>query len=1069
MLLAYRRLPIPTKLVIAAISMLIPLGSLTFFMEIGFRYDINIAKMEMAGTKCLREAFRIQHFLSNHHMISLIEALPDSKTGELEIETAHPDSEIEDALTRLTSLVKAPNDGQSKESSFATDPLSCVELSRMRESWKWYSATGRPASLEDATQSVLGLITQIANCANLALDPALDSQMLARATVNILPQSSTVMSHMQQTALALIATHPPHTVVPLTKKIHDDLIGAAAYYKDGLLKRLLDDSAIAMAEDANYYTYSPTLTLHYGTTLSHYQKSATLLLEVISRMDNGQASPTELFNAAARVRSAGFRLFSTAMDEMDILLQKRIDGYQTWRLLGAGCSAAGLLTAILFLMAASGSISRGIQAVNNYIRSIARGDYDTKLDTSDLGPRLRSMAHDTDAMVSTLKDQISYLDGILRGMTVPCFMVDRDERITYVNQPAVDLAELTVPPAAVIGQKLALLVYGDPGKPTVTGRCMQQNISIKDELLDLKTPTGTVRHIRFDVAPLTGPDGEVTGAFAVVTDLTDMVEKEKNIERLAAFTREAPDPILSAGSDGAILYLNTSAAIAFESSGIAPDQNFLPEGHTEIVASCLATGNSRHGIESRIGTSSYSWTYHPLVAQQIVHMYATDITKRIRAEEQLLHDAFHDSLTGLPNKALFLDRVSQAFRRARRRDARFAVLFLDLDGFKNVNDGLGHNVGDKLLARIAWRIKRLLGPDETLARLGGDEFTILMPMINDDMHGLQLANSIQDDLKSPFEIDGNDLFISASIGIINAPDGANDASDLLRDAETAMYRAKSLGRARSEVFNPTMHKDASERIQMENDLKRAVEKGEFEPYYQPIISLADGHITGFEALIRWRHPLQGIISPARFIPLAEETGLIVPMGAFMLEAACRQTKLWQERYHAHRDLTISVNMSVVQMNRPTISSDIKSILEYTGIAPNTVKIEITESGLMNNVGLASDLLKKLEAMGISLMIDDFGTGYSSLSHLHQFPFHYLKIDQSFVSTMEDKPDNMEIVRSIISLAHTLGKQVVAEGVETESQRILLRKLGCEFVQGYRFSQPLPAGKAEVLLGEEPDW
>ena len=1065
MIRAYKTLPISIKLAIAGLAMLIPLGTLSFFMEIGFRYDIDIGKKELAGTRLLREAYKIQHFISNFRLRTQIIPLPTSKTEALELEAADPDIKIEQALKTLESV------GQLKKGtpSYAPDTISCAGLSRVKQAWIWYSTTEKVPAFTESMRASQELIVRIANCANLALDPALDSQMLSRATVRMLPESDALLADLQWMALELIQNGSAHSLAKLQPDQRDAILSKMAYYKDGLLRRTLMASQVALVEDANYYTNSPTLALHYGASLALYQKSASLLFEVLMRMERGQAAPSELFNAASRVRYNGLQLFAIAMDEMDILIKKRIAGYQTWRLFGASMSGIGLLLASLLLMATSRSIARGVTSVVTYTRRVANGDLDAKPDKSELGPMLRNMVNDTQGMVQSLKGKISYLDGILKGMTTPCFIVDRSEIVTFVNGPAMRILDPYLSADEVVGKKLAAIVYDDPEHPTIAGRCMDSGKAIQNERLDFETRTGLTYHLRYDVTPLISPEGKTIGAFAVITDLTQIVEKEKDIERLAAFPREAPDPVLSAGPDGSILYLNTAASRIFESTGLAVDQNFLPEGHEEIVATCLESGTGRPGLEATVGTRSYSWTYHPVPRQHIVHMYATDITKRIRAENQLLHDAFHDTLTGLPNKALFLDRVSQAFRRARSRETQFAVLFMDIDGFKNVNDGLGHSVGDKLLAQFAWRIKKLLGPDETVARLGGDEFTILLPLVQNAQHAMQFANRIQGDLTRPFTIGGHDLFVSASVGVINAPDGASDANDILRDAETAMYRAKAMGRARAEVFDPDMHRDASERIQMENDLKKAVEAGEFEPYYQPIISLATGRIVGFEALIRWNHPQQGLVSPGRFIPLAEETGLIVPMGSFMLETALDQVKQWQMRFPEHRALTISVNMSVVQMTRPAIGSEVLGAINKARISPETVKIEITESGLMNNVGRASELLHDLENMGVSLMIDDFGTGYSSLSHLHQFPFHYLKIDQSFVSSMGKKEENTDLVRSIIAMSHTLNKQVVAEGVETKEQKEQLTEFGCEFVQGYYFSRPVPASDAEALLAENPKW
>lgn len=1067
MLRTYKKLSIPTKLAMTVVVMLIPLGTLAVFLEMGFRYDIGIARAELSGTQCLREAFHIQHALANHKTRSFLNTTPAAQYTNLELETTDPVAEIDTSIKNIQAQLSGKSDNFGTTGSLA---MSCIDATRLADTWKWYLSRPDRFAYEAMLKAVQALINDISNCAHLALDPALDSQMLARATVDNLPESCNLLAQVQAMALQWMRTTPPDTRTDLTATQRKTLAGITLLYRNGMLKPLLDDSAQALRSDADFYTASPTLSMNYGSQLEHYQRSANNFLETCLRIEASQAPPSELFNAASRTRAAGYRLFLTAMDEMDILLEKRIDGYQWWRMFGGGLSALGLLLAILFFIAASRSISQGLAAVVTYSREVAKGDYESSLDQTNLGPNLANMSANIQAMVETLKGKISYLDGVFRGMTIPCFVVDRDEIITYVNAPALRLAGMEDRAHEIIGQKLGRVVYEDETKQTISGRAMAENIPITNESVEYVSANGKLRYLRFDVSPLAKPNGDVIGAFAVITDMTPMVERESHIERLAAFPREAPDPVLSATEDGSILYRNTAASILLETQQLSNETDYLPERHSEIVERCLASGSDQHGLESKVGDLVFSWTYHPLPTQDIVHIYATDITKRIRAEKQLLHEAFHDTLTGLPNKALFMDRVSQAFRRARAHNTRFAILFLDLDSFKHINDALGHHIGDALLAKIAWRIQELLRPDETLARLGGDEFTILLPIVEDNKQVLLVADRIQKNLAShPFDVEGKTLSISASIGVINAPDGASNAGEMLRDAETAMYHAKSQGRGNTELFDSSMHTKVAERIQMENDLKHAIAVGEFEPYYQPIVAVATGRIAGFEALIRWHHPTKGLLLPGRFIPLAEETGLIAPMGAFMLETACRQAKEWHERYIAHRTLTMSVNMSSEQMTLPNIAEEIERIINHVGIATETVKIEITESGLMENVARASALLNALEDMGISLMIDDFGTGYSSLSHLHQFPFHFLKIDQMFVSTMEEKADNMEIVSSIISLAHSLGKRVVAEGVETKSQLDILTEFGCEFVQGYYFSHPVSAEEAENMLIEHKRW
>ena len=447
-----------------------------------------------------------------------------------------------------------------------------------------------------------------------------------------------------------------------------------------------------------------------------------------------------------------------------------------------------------------------------------------------------------------------------------------------------------------------------------------------------------------------------------------------------------------------------------------------------------------------------------------------DITDRKSAEERLLHDAFHDALTGLPNRALFMDHLTLAIERTRRSQLHmFAVLFLDLDRFKVINDSLGHMIGDQLLIAIARRLEACLRPGDTVARLGGDEFTILLDDIRHESEATDVAERIKASLSQPFSLSGHEVFTGASIGIAPSAIGYESADDILRDADTAMYRAKSLGKMRHEVFVQTMHSSALHQLQMETDLRRAVEREEFQVYYQPIISLATGTLEGFEALVRWQHPERGMISPGMFIPLAEETGLILPLGRFVLREACDQMRRWQEQSALALPLTISVNLSSKQFLQADLIDQIKDILQETKLDPRNLKLEITESVVMENIETATEMLRQLRALGVSLSIDDFGTGYSSLSYLHRFPINTLKIDRSFVSQMTENNENMEIVRTIVMLAHNLNMDVVAEGVETVEQLAQLNALGCQFGQGYFFSKPIDRTPALALILAQHQW
>ncbi|MCM8795048.1 MAG: bifunctional diguanylate cyclase/phosphodiesterase [Candidatus Omnitrophica bacterium] len=440
-----------------------------------------------------------------------------------------------------------------------------------------------------------------------------------------------------------------------------------------------------------------------------------------------------------------------------------------------------------------------------------------------------------------------------------------------------------------------------------------------------------------------------------------------------------------------------------------------------------------------------------------------DIAERKKVEQQLLHDAFHDTATGLPNRALFEDRLSRAIGRTKRRpDYLFAVLFIDVDRFKVINDSLGHGMGDQMLIAIAQRLQSSLRPTDTLARFAGDKFTVLLEEIGEIGDSTRVADRIQKELTVPFRVGGREVFVTASIGIAESASGYQSPADLLRDAETAMYRAKTLGRARYQVFDPQMHAKAVTLLQMETDLRRAVEHSGFQLFYQPIVSLGDGRLAGFEALIRWLHPEKGLLAPADFLPLAEEMGLVVQIDRWVLRESCRQLKEWHGRYPETRSVVMSVNISGKNFLHPGLSDFVQQVLAETGLDPRSLKLEIPESNIMAHAEFAADILFQLQARHVGLSIDDFGTGHSSLSALHRFPIETLKIDRSFVSAM-DQGENEEIIRAIVTLAHNLQMDVIAEGIETESQMNLLKELGCEFGQGYFFSRPIDPKSVEKFF------
>ncbi|MGL4623052.1 MAG: putative bifunctional diguanylate cyclase/phosphodiesterase, partial [Chroococcidiopsis sp.] len=437
---------------------------------------------------------------------------------------------------------------------------------------------------------------------------------------------------------------------------------------------------------------------------------------------------------------------------------------------------------------------------------------------------------------------------------------------------------------------------------------------------------------------------------------------------------------------------------------------------------------------------------------------------------QLRYQAYHDEQTGLPNRILLMERLRRAIdKQKHQEDYLFAVLFLDIDRFKVINDSLGHGFGDRMLKAIASRLQTCVRPGDTIARLGGDEFTLLLEAIGNEQEALQIAERIQQRLVLPFYLGEHEVFASASIGIALSTLNYEYPEDLLRDADTAMHRAKTLGKARTETFDPSMHNLAMARLQIEIDLRKALERQELRVFYQPIVSLKTGKTTGFEALVRWQHPTSGMIPPIKFIPVAEETGLICAIGWWVLQQACHQTRHWQERFPTEPPLTISVNVSGKQFTQSNLIEKIDQILQETGLAPTSLKLEITESVLVENAEAAAAVICQLRAMGIQFSIDDFGTGYSSLSYLHRLPIDTLKIDRSFVNNVDCEPEKIEIIRTIVALAWNLGMNVVAEGVETKTQMYQLQALKSEYGQGYFFSKPTDSEAAEVLLMTQPDW
>ena len=487
----------------------------------------------------------------------------------------------------------------------------------------------------------------------------------------------------------------------------------------------------------------------------------------------------------------------------------------------------------------------------------------------------------------------------------------------------------------------------------------------------------------------------------------------------------------------------------------------IVSGHIgeDVAVQCMREGASDYLLKDRLARLG------PAVAQVLERKRL--LQENREAEARLLHEAFYDGLTGLPNRALLLERLGHVvLRRKRERTYAFSVFFLKLDGFEVVNDGLGQPAGDHLLIEFAQRLVSHVRAGDTVARLGGSEFVVLLDNLKAVHNTADVAKRIQHALAQPFMVDGRDVFLTASIGSTSSSTGYDQAEEVLRDARAALYRAKGLGKACFVMFDTAMHTHAMARLQLESALHRAVERQEFRLFYQPIVSLETGRIAGFEALLRWEHPEHGLVVPDEFIPVAEDLGLIIPIGQWALHEGCRQLRAWQREFVDLRPLTVSVNLSARQFAHSELLTVVDHALAETGLEASSLKLEITESVMMDNTELSSAILLDLKARHIDTCMDDFGTGYSSLSFLQQYAVDILKIDQSFMGLGKE---SVAIVRTIVTLAHNLGKHVIAEGVETPGQVALLRSLRCEYGQGYFFSKPIDGKAAGLLLAARRHW
>ena len=684
-----------------------------------------------------------------------------------------------------------------------------------------------------------------------------------------------------------------------------------------------------------------------------------------------------------------------------------------------------------------------------------------------------------------LEEELSRLQKAVETTQLGVTVTDRDGKILYTNPAEAEMHGWTVDD--LLGKDVR--VFSAETGPTQLGADQLKSVSSWRREAVNRRKDGTVFPVSLMSDVVRDPDGNILGIVTTCEDISRRKEAERALraseERYALAARGANDGLWDWEVQSGSAYFSGrwKSILGYTEAEVTDKiEAWLSRVHPEDIERVQAELDAHFKGESdqfenehrlRHKDGSYRWVLMRGLAirdaggqPQRMAGSLTDISSRKSVEEQLAKDALYDPLTGLPNRAFFTNLLERSVRRVRRRDEyKFALLFLDLDRFKLVNDSLGHETGDELLVGVAERLERCLRPGDVVARLAGDEFCILVDSIRGTQDAFHVAERVQEELKAPFLLSGHRIFASASIGIASSDDYTGDPENLLRDADTAMYRAKARGRARVEVFDKAMHARAMRILELESDLRTALEQRQFRLVYLPVVSLVSGKITGLEALVRWEHPERGLVPPAEFVPVAEETGVIMSLGLWVLEEACTHMAKWKERFPAYEELTISVNLSAKQLQQADLVNQVANVLEQTGIEPERLKLEVTETVLMDDPDYSTSVVQKLNDLGIQVQIDDFGTGYSSLSYLNRLHIDTLKIDRSFINSLGAPGERAVVVQAIIRLARELGINVIAEGVETSEQLDSLRTLECEHGQGFLFSQPLSAEETVRLLSK----
>ncbi|MEJ2191731.1 MAG: EAL domain-containing protein [Nitrospirota bacterium] len=762
--------------------------------------------------------------------------------------------------------------------------------------------------------------------------------------------------------------------------------------------------------------------------------------------------------------------------------------------------ALGLLLGVLAALRLSMVFARPVDFLREATRRISSGRLPEGLPHGAGRGGRDELAAEFDAMMEALGESLSrmeeklarrtrserFVSSLLAGIRDPLSVLDGNFVFARLNADYAALKGL--PAGELLGKPCYRVLHGRDG--VCPGCVAEKAFRSKDPCREerrIADPEGSERWMDIYYYPVIGQGGEVTHVIQCFRDVTERKRTEeglrKSAERYALAARGANEGLWDWDLRRMRVYYSPrwKSMLGFDEKDIgdSPEEWFRrvhPRDREHLEAKLeahLAGKATQFECEYRVlhRDSTYRWVLSRGLAVRDRQGEAvriagsqTDVTERKMAEEQLVHDAFHDTLTGLPNRALFINRLEHGLMSGFRGSADlFAVLFLDLDRFKVINDSLGHSAGDKLLEAVSQRLQGCLRQGDTVARFGGDEFAILLEKLKDKEEALNITGRIQEEISRPFALRSHEVFVTASIGLAFSSVGYTRADDILRDADIAMYRAKGRGRACHVIFDTRMHADAMAHLTLETELRRATENREFVLHYQPVLDLASETIVGFEALLRWEHPKRGLVMPQEFIPLAEETGLIMDIGAWVLREACRQLAHWQKLFPMKPPLSISANISSRQFSQSSFLDLVSDVLAETGLDPRVLSLELTESVLMENAESAATMLNRLRHMGVGVHIDDFGTGYSSLSYIHRFPITALKIDRSFVRDMNGNQENLQIVKSIIFLAHNLRLDVIVEGLEQPEQVARFKRLRCRYGQGFVIAEPMEAGALERWL------